>query len=358
MRVVKIDAFSRRYAIWIGQNVLQEIGRLLADLRLSSPALIVTDENVAALYLQIVAEALNRAGFRSHAAIIPPGEESKNLATVAYLYKQAVAAGLDRRSPVIALGGGVIGDLAGFAAATYLRGVPLVQVPTTLLAQVDSSVGGKTGVNLPAGKNLVGAFHQPHLVLADIATLKTLPPREFAAGLAEVIKYAVGFDPGLLPLLEKAAGKEAGPEIVEIVARSCAIKGEIVGKDEREETDRRILLNFGHTIGHALEGASGYALLHGEAVGIGLKGAAFIAREMGICGIEVLETVEAALRRFSLPLLHHFSAETVLSFLVRDKKVRNGVIRWVLPVGLGQLSVREDVPMDLVRRAIDYCRAG
>ncbi len=289
------------YTIGIGPGILDQLGEQLGERGLTSRIAVVTDLNVAKLYAHQVVTALENAGFKPIVCKVPPGEASKNLEQLSLLYNSFLEGGLDRRSGVIALGGGVIGDLAGYAAATYMRGVALVQCPTTLLAMVDSSVGGKTGVDLPQGKNLVGAFKQPVLVAADTQTLASLPEREIRMGMAELIKHAVIDDPELFEALESADRPSSlSPALV---ARSANVKVRVVEADPFESGLREVL-NLGHTVGHALEKCSGYALGHGEAVAIGLVAAARISEKMGMCSSDEPDRLESLLSRTGLPIRH------------------------------------------------------
>jgi 3-dehydroquinate synthase len=281
MRTFRVELGANSHPVHVGAGILAELGKLARDAGLKpGRSAVVTDANVAKLYAKATLAALGAAGFAPTLIEIPPGEQSKSLAQLERIYGLMTEAELERASVVFALGGGVVGDLAGFAAATYLRGIPIVQAPTTLLAQVDSSLGGKTGVNHPRAKNLIGAFHQPRLVVADVATLTTLGDREFREGLAEVIKYGAIMDEPMLASLEKSLDRILARDaaaLEDIVERSLRHKAAIVAADERESDLRRIL-NFGHTVGHALEASTGYGnLLHGEAVAIGMAAAARIS---------------------------------------------------------------------------------
>jgi len=312
---------------------------------------------VASLYGPKVKESLEKAGFISLFEEVPDGEEAKSLGAAAELYDLALGVGWERRCPVIALGGGVVGDLAGFVAATLLRGVPFIQVPTTLLAQVDSSVGGKVAVNHPRGKNLIGAFYQPRLVVADLDTLRTLPERETRAGMAEVIKYGVIFDAGFFSYLEEHLEEALAGDtkvLEEIVLRSCRIKAEIVAWDE-EERGLRAVLNFGHTAGHALEAATGFKRYrHGEAVGVGMVVASRLAVARGLFAEASLERLEGLLVRAGLPTrMPPLDWEAFAAALIRDKKVRHGKLRMVLPVELGRVTlaeVEEEEVLEAARR--------
>ena len=319
---------------------------------------------MAVHYLEPAARSLREAGLDPMPIVIPPGEASKTLLQAARLYDGFLAAGLDRGSVVVALGGGVVTDLAGFAAATYMRGVAWVAVPTTLLAQVDAGVGGKTGVDLKGGKNLVGAFHQPAAVLADVATLATLPDEELRTGLAEVVKHAVIRDAALAAMLEAEADRILARDarvLEDVVARNVRIKAAVVMADERESDLRRIL-NYGHTIGHALETlalrspaeSAGPALTHGRAVSLGMMAEASIAVRRGLVGRAVLERQRRLLERFGLPvrLASPPDARRCLAILAHDKKVEAGRPRFVLPEAFGEVRVVRDVTDDEIREAL------
>lgn len=350
---VAVGLGERAYNVHVGAGVLTRTGELCAGAGLGQRGLLVTNETVGGLYGVSLQRSMSLAHFRVPLLHIPEGEDHKTLATVERVFRAAVAHKLDRQSFIIALGGGVVGDVAGFAAAAYLRGIGFVQVPTTLLAQVDAAVGGKTGVNLDEGKNLVGAFHQPRVVIADVDTLASLPRRELAAGLAEVIKYGVIADPDLYHFLEDRmdqllAGDRAA--LMRIVARSCEIKARIVAADERETKGVRDFLNFGHTIGHALEAIGQYtALLHGEAVSIGMVAAATLsARLCGFPEAEV-ERLVSLLSRVNLPVTPPSVDERQLVTVVRrDKKVRADQLRFVLLERVGEPVVVDGVPEEFV----------
>jgi 3-dehydroquinate synthase len=357
MKRIPVRLGDRSYDIAVAPGLL---GRLGPEVRRVCPsaalAALVTDRHVAARHLAAARRSLERAGFRVHATVLPPGERTKTLATVARLYAAFAVAKLERSSPAVLLGGGVIGDLGGFAAATYLRGLPIVQVPTSLVAQVDAAIGGKTGVDLPQGKNLVGAFAQPRAVLIDPLALRTLPRRELIAGLAEVVKYGVIRDAALFAFLESRAKQLAACPVIDmaaIVARCAAIKAEVVSKDERESGLRQIL-NYGHTIGHAIEAATGYTrFLHGEAVAVGMTGAALMARLIGTARPEVLERQSALLLRLGLPLrARGVSFSRALAALRLDKKVLGGRPRFVLPVAIGRVRFGQSLPPDMVEETI------
>jgi 3-dehydroquinate synthase len=341
MQTLTVNLSDRSYPIHVGAEMIERTGQLMQQAGLLGKVAIVTNPTVAQLYLDPVHEALSQAGFETTPVLLPDGEEHKTLKSVSTIYDRLVAERFERKSCVLALGGGVIGDLAGFAAATYLRGIPYVQVPTTLLAQVDSSVGGKTGVNHDAGKNLIGAFYQPKLVLIDVAALRSLPRRELIAGLAEVIKYGVISDRYLFELLEQNLEKILALDrelLTQIIVRSCENKVRVVEADERED-DYRAVLNFGHTIGHALEAATGYRqFLHGEAVGIGMVKAAALSVQQGFCDPKSFERITRLIKKAGLPT--EFPTGLSVSSLVQgmevDKKAADGKIKFVISEGLGK----------------------
>lgn len=353
METLRVELGTRSYPIFIGPGLLGE--RSLFEQALPArDVLVVSNTTVAPLYLAALEESLRPR--RVVATVLPDGEHHKTLGNVARILDVLVANRFGRDCAVIALGGGVVGDTAGFAAATYQRGVAFAQVPTTLLAQVDSSVGGKTGVNHPGGKNLVGAFHQPAAVIADTLTLATLPPRELRAGLAEVIKYGLICDAGFFAWLEAhidalLAGDAAA--LTHVIHRSCAIKAEIVGRDEREQGDRA-LLNLGHTFGHAVESATGYTeWLHGEAVGAGLVMAARMSQESGHLSPEELERVIRLVAAAGLPTqVASVAPAAALEHMRMDKKVQAGRIRLVLLRGIGQAFVTAHYAESALQRTL------
>jgi 3-dehydroquinate synthase len=338
---VMVKLGERSYPISIGAGTLDKIGARLQELKLGRRIAVVTNPVVARFYRDTVARSLKSAGFEATLLEVPDGEEHKNLAWLAFLYDRLVDARLDRDCAIIALGGGVIGDLTGFTAATFQRGVPFIQVPTTLLAQVDSSVGGKTAVNHPGGKNLIGAFHQPRLVWIDVATLKTLPRREVQAGMTEIIKHAAILGPALFDLLEEKLEAVMGLDeelLIEVVRQNCAIKAAVVGEDERE-SGYRAVLNFGHTLAHAIEMLTEYrTYLHGEAVAIGMAFAARLSHARGLCSASVRDRIIALLERAGLPT--EIPADLLGRHLVlaveADKKVSGGKVKFVCIEDIGR----------------------
>ena len=359
MRVVKVSLGQRSYSIHIGSGLLPLLGGECSRLKLGKRCAIISDINVAPRFAAQAKTALARAGFEPILITVPSGETAKTLKTVQACYDQLAAHRLERKSFIVALGGGVVGDLAGFVAATYLRGVPFVQVPTTLLAQVDSSVGGKTGVNLKAGKNLVGAFYQPRLVLCNLDTLRTLPEREYRAGLAEAIKYGIIYDAILFARLESDLPKLLRREpktLAAVVARCCEIKAEVVGQDETE-SGLRAILNFGHTIGHGIENISGYGkFLHGEAIAIGQVAAAKLSTALTGMPERDCERISNLFQGAGLPVKIKLTAaqrKKLFAAMRLDKKVSGGEIKFVLARKIGQVVWKQNVPDDLIVRALD-----
>jgi len=342
---LKVNLGENSYDILIESGSLSSLGRLCAERGLSGRIGLVTNPAIALLYGDQVRQALVDAGHAVTLIEIPDGEEHKNSATLNLLYDQLIEAGLDRNSFIVALGGGVVGDLAGFAAATYLRGIPFVQVPTTLLAQVDSSVGGKTAIDHPRGKNLIGAFHQPRLVLIDTETLKTLPLREFRAGLAEVAKYGIALDLDFFEFLELNSDSILRMEqesLGRIILASCMLKARIVEMDEKE-TGLRGILNYGNTLGHAIETLAGYGqMVHGEAVAIGMVLAARISRALGHCSDQDLARITTLLSGFGLSLSPpQIDPGRLLDALTKDKKSRSGSISFICNSGIGDYVVEK-----------------
>jgi 3-dehydroquinate synthase len=359
MRTVDVPLRERSYPIFIGGNLLAQLGQQCAKLQLGTRCAVITDRNVAPLYAKRALGALRASGFEPVLVTVSAGEKSKSLAIVQTCYDQLAKHRLERKSFIVALGGGVIGDLAGFVAATYLRGVPFVQVPTTLLAQVDSSVGGKVGVNLKAGKNLVGAFYQPRFVLCDLTTLATLSARQFRSGLAEVIKYGIIYDRPLFERLEKDLPlllKRDPKTLAAIVARCCEIKAEVVEQDEMEN-GLRAILNFGHTIGHAIEAISGYGkYLHGEAIAIGQVAAARLSARILNFPTADADRIEALFRRAGLPTALPWAASQktrLLAAMRLDKKVSAGEIKFVLAREIGKVEPEHKVAPKVIQDVLN-----
>ncbi len=358
MRKLTVSLGDRSYPILIGRGLI-DAGGLIAE-RIRTPKVaLVTNDTVGPLYLDRVVSALAGAGIEVKSIVLPDGESYKTLDTLNRIFDGLLAAHCDRSATIVALGGGVIGDMAGFAAATYQRGVDFVQIPTTLLAQVDSSVGGKTAVNHPLGKNMIGAFHQPKLVLADTDTLATLPDRELKAGLAEVIKYGLIRDSEFFDWLEANIGGLLGRDsnlLSEAIERSCINKAKIVAEDETER-GVRALLNLGHTFGHAIEAGLGFGTwLHGEAVGAGMVMAARLSERLGYLAPEACSRAAALIERAGLPILGPaLGAERYLELMAHDKKVEAGRLRLVLLRDIGDAEIFSDVPVDDISAAIAQC---
>jgi 3-dehydroquinate synthase len=354
VREVLVDLGPRAYPVVVGTHLLGEVGPRLAALALGGRAALVTSERVGALYAAPVVESLRTAGFQVTVIEIPDGEEHKNLAWLAMIYDRLLEAGLERRSPVVALGGGVVSDLAGFAAATLLRGLPTAIVATTLVAQVDAAIGGKTGVNHARGKNLLGAFHQPRFVVADVELLQTLPRREFVAGLAETIKYGVIGDADLFARLEHGLADvlaRRADVLSDLVAACAAQKAAVVAADEREERGSRAVLNFGHTVGHALEALTDYKeLLHGEAVAIGMVAAARVSHGLGRCTADVVDRIARLLGQAGLPteIPLGISPAALAVAMQADKKAANGRIRFVCVQAIGRTAFVELTGQEIV----------
>ena len=369
LRTIRVELSANPYPIVIGAGALQQLGEQVraAGIKAGTKVLVVTNPVVEQHYGATALSSLKAAGFEASSLVIEAGEDQKTPATVALIHDAAFERRLERGSLIVALGGGVVGDMAGFAAASWLRGIAVVQVPTTLLAMVDAAIGGKTGVNHPGGKNLIGAFHQPRLVLIDPATLATLPEREFRAGMAEVIKYGVIGDAELFADLEAAAGRDAtaglaslsavGPALLQtLLERSAAAKARVVAADEREG-GLRAILNYGHTLGHVVEALCGYGTwLHGEAVAIGMVAAGELSLELGLWGASEQRRQRAVIAAAGLPQQWPaLDPGAVLQCLQGDKKVRDGKVRFVLPTGLGSVQIRDDVTPEQVLAALQRC---
>lgn len=347
MQRLSIDLGERSYDILIGPGLRKRVGEFLKAVLKPSRVVVITHPSINELYGEEVVGNFVAQGWTTDIIEIPEGESSKNLGQAEKLYDHLLELNCDRKSVLVALGGGVIGDLVGFVAATYQRGIPFIQVPTTLLSQVDSSVGGKTAVNHPKGKNMIGAFYQPRLVVADLETLRTLPQKEFRAGLAEIVKYGVISDARLFEFLE-AHYKEIlnldHKSLAHIVETSCAIKAEVVEKDERE-SHYRMILNFGHTFGHAIESLTEYSqFIHGEAVAIGMVCAAQLSLSVGKCSEDVPRRIKALLKNLDLPVdMPELDASAVLESLYHDKKTMDRKIKFILVNEIGSIEIMDQM---------------
>ena len=351
---------SGTYPVWVGWGEIVDIVQRISDIGLPGAAYVISDENVYK-HARLVQSSIERVGVPSHLFLIPPGEKSKSLDMARRIYEWLADARAERGHMIIAVGGGVVGDLAGFVAATFLRVIQFVQVPPTILAMMDSSVGGKTGVDLSHGKNLVGAFHQPKFVLADVQTLQTMDRREMSAGWAEAIKHGLILDEPLLQTFEDKWEYISELDRVtstDVIKRSIMVKAGVVSKDERESIGVRVLLNYGHTIGHAIEAITKYQeFLHGEAVSIGMMGAAEIARRLGMMTGDEVDRQRSALSVYGLPVSWpELPSEDVVNAMVNDKKTTGGVIRWVLLDGIGHAVTRKDIPEDIVLDSLNALR--
>jgi shikimate kinase/3-dehydroquinate synthase len=343
-----VETETASYPVFVGWGILDKLGEKMKQAGLSGTANIISDEIVFSIYGARVKKTLEKAGFAVNCCVVPPGEASKNIAQTVKIYDFLIEHRVERSDVIVALGGGMIGDLAGFVAATFLRGLPWLQVPTSLVAMTDASIGGKVAVDHPRGKNLIGAFYQPRLVLADVKTLTTLPQRELTSGWAEVIKHGLILDAGFLQLLEDKAKDlvKLKPDIIsKVIARSAAIKCQVVSEDEKE-TGKRTILNYGHTIAHGIEAASKYErFLHGEAVAIGMMGAARLSHRLKLLSQNAVERQKALLQKFGLLTdCSGVPLADVLAAMEMDKKVRGKAIRWVLLEDIGRAVIRSDVP--------------
>ena len=359
LSTIRVSLPQQSYEIAIAPEALDELGAKMQPLNLGKKVLLVSNPTVFEHYGERAIATLAAAGFEVASCILPDGEQYKSLQTIQTIYDTALENRIERSSTMVALGGGVIGDMTGFAAATWLRGINFVQVPTSLLAMVDASIGGKTGVNHPQGKNLIGAFYQPRLVLIDPLVLETLPPREFRAGMAEVIKYGVIWDADLFAQLERSPQLDRLQDLPagllqEILVRSCQSKADVVAKDEKE-AGLRAILNYGHTIGHAIESLTGYeTLIHGEAVAIGMVAASRIALEMDMwlpeCDARQLALIEKTGLPVGLP--PGLEIEAILDTLKLDKKVKAGRVRFILPTDIGTVTISDRVSPDIIRKVL------
>ena len=355
--VIPVNLPQNPYDILISPASLAKLGPHLTKLNLGAKVLLVSNPEIFGFYGETAIASLQAAGFTVATHLIPPGETYKTLESIAGVYDAALVHHLERSSTMIALGGGVIGDMTGFAAATWLRGINFVQVPTSLLAMVDAAIGGKTGVNHPKGKNLIGAFHQPRLVSIDPQLLKTLPRREFRAGMAEVIKYGIIWDADLFKQLEEAERLDdiayLSEELLQtIITRSCQAKADVVGQDEKE-AGLRAILNYGHTIGHAIESLTGYSTInHGEAVAIGMVAAGKLATAMEMWTEEEEKRQNALIEKAGLPteIPASLNVEDIIETLKTDKKVKSGKVRFILPTKIGEVVISDQVTADLLRQ--------
>lgn len=359
MDKIRVELAERSYDIAIGTNVLRKIGDSLRLFDLSPKIAIVSTPTIFSLYGKPVLDSVKKAGFDTMTVSIPDGEEYKDLLWLQHIYNELLTHKLDRSSALIALGGGVIGDIAGFAASTYMRGISYIQIPTTLLAQVDSSVGGKTGVNHKLGKNMIGTFWQPRLVWIDVDTLKTLPKREMLAGLAEVIKYGVIYDEDLFSTIEENRNKILNLDstiVIHTIKRSCEIKAEVVSKDERE-TGLRSILNYGHTIGHAIETATDYKrYLHGEAIAIGMYLEARLSYKLELIDKEAVSRIRRLIESFGLPsaLPTDIDMNHILLSMQLDKKAVAGTLKFIFPEKIGKVKIYKGVTEKLIKETLMY----
>lgn len=357
MRNVEVDLGPRSYSVFVGAGLLKDLNDLIPEMPLAGGCVVIADRNTERLYGEAVEGSLSSRG-PVHRIEIDPGETSKSFAAAAGILEELASKKLRRDDLLVTLGGGMVGDLGGFVASVYQRGIPLVHLPTSLLAQVDAAVGGKTAVNLPAGKNLAGTFHQPSAVVADVSTLETLPEEEFRSGLAEVVKYGLTLAPGILGVLEGSRdavlARDAGV-MEELVTECVEVKARLVSADEHDHGDR-VLLNYGHTLGHALEAAHGYGKwLHGEAVSVGMVFAAALAGELGLLDEASIARHESILESFGLPIRGVFDPDEMIAAMSIDKKYRGGQ-RWVLLKGIGEAVVESGVDERAVRKALGRVR--
>jgi 3-dehydroquinate synthase len=355
--IIPVDLGPRSYTIVVDAGILGATGPRLRELRVGSRAVVVSDATVLRLHGAPVTKSLEAAGFAVSVVEVPEGESAKTLRVAEHCWEQLLKARIDRSSTVLALGGGAVGDLAGFVAASYMRGVNFVQLPTTVLAQVDASIGGKTAIDHPKAKNLIGAFHQPRLVLVDPAVVQSLPDREFRSGLAEIVKHGIVLDGAYLDDVERSAAvllRRDLETLTRIVGGSCRLKAGVIERDPEEKSELRYALNAGHTIGHALEAVSGFARwTHGEAVALGLVAEAHLAEALGIAASVTTRRQEMVLAAVGLPIrADDIDADAVLQSITHDKKSRDGRVPFVLAPAIGAFRVVYDVPLEHVRRAV------
>lgn len=358
MATVHVNLGSRSYDVLCEYQLLENAAQQIQQVGLKGKAAVITDSNVGSFYAQTLISQLEATGYQTSLHTVPAGEASKSMHNVELLCREMTQQAHDRSSFVIALGGGVVGDLAGFVASVFYRGIPFVQIPTTIVSLVDSSVGGKTGVNIAEGKNLVGAFHQPRLVLADPATLSSLPGREYREGYAEAIKHAAIRDAPMFAELEALAASDQAPP-AELIARNIAIKARVVEEDEQETSGTRALLNFGHTIGHGIEAAVPYGtLLHGEAISLGIRAALLLSQDYSTLSATESQRVLKLLEKFELPLTLPDSIKTqdILEKMKRDKKFSGGTVHFVLLRALGQAFVSSEVSWESIEQTIEALR--
>ena len=360
MLTIPVPLAEKSYEVRIAEGLLASAGTVAREFFPAARACaVVSDDTVAPLYAERLCAALREAGCTPHLIVVPAGEPSKSFAVLERVTRGMIQAGLDRKAFLVALGGGVIGDLAGCAAALFFRGIPYLQIPTTIVSVVDSSVGGKTGINTPEGKNLIGTFHQPRCVLIDPLLLGTLPAREYNEGFAEIIKHAAIRDAAMLPLIARAAASERRDGLTALIAQNVRIKAGIVSEDEFETTGQRALLNFGHTIGHAIEASAGYGeMLHGEAIALGIRAALFLSEKHASLAAEESTVILTLLAAFRLPLVlpENITTEQIMEKLGRDKKFDQGAIRFVLLRAAGEAFVSSDVTRTDLTEAVEHLR--
>lgn len=356
MKTIHVNLSANSYNIYIDKDLLLKVGEMIAKDKEPCKTLLITDGNIGKIYGETVAESFRQNNFDVKLLTLPPGEDQKNIENALLLYDHCFAHKLDRKSLIVALGGGVIGDLSGFIAATFMRGIPYIQIPTSLLAQVDSSIGGKVAVNHPKGKNMIGSFYQPKAVFIDTNTLSTLPSKEMVAGFVEVIKYGMIRDAELFAFLEKSIYdilQLKYEALLKIIATSCQIKANVVEQDEKEK-DLRAILNYGHTIGHAIETITNYKQYrHGEAVAIGMLYATKIAIELGLTDNTVFERQLALMKNLGLSIQTGLKSEAIIKALYTDKKTISGRLRFVLPTKIGEVIISDKVNDEILYRILD-----